>query len=167
MSGSTLSDGSGNYTLSSLPSGGSYIVTPAKSALAPGSAGINTVDVIATQRHFLNLGTPLLGCPLTAADVNGDTSINTVDVIAIQRFFLGLSTGIANVGNYRFTPANRTYTGLTGNQIGQNYDALVFGDVAPTFVERPEGPSQTAPAVSATVAAAALPEVAVDQLRTP
>ena len=56
--GSTLSDGSGNYTFSSLPSGGSYTVTPSKAALAPGSAGINTVDVIAAQRHFLNLGTP-------------------------------------------------------------------------------------------------------------
>ena len=57
-SGSTLSDGSGNYTFSSLPSGGTYTVTPTKSALTPGSAGINTVDVIATQRHFLNHRTP-------------------------------------------------------------------------------------------------------------
>src|SRR6266436_6207178 len=103
-SGSTLSDGSGNYTFSSLPSGGSYAVTPTKAARTPGSANINTVDVIATQRHFLNLGTPLAGCRLTAADVNGDTSVNTVDVIAIQRFFLGLSTGIANTGMYQFTP---------------------------------------------------------------
>ena len=52
-SGSTLSDGSGNYTFSSLPSGGNYTVTPTKAALTPGSTGINTVDVIAIQRHFL------------------------------------------------------------------------------------------------------------------
>ena len=71
--GSTLSDASGNYTFSSLPSGGNYTVTPTKAARVPGSANINTVDVIATQRHFLNLGTPLSGCRLTAADVNGDT----------------------------------------------------------------------------------------------
>ena len=62
-SGSTLSDGSGNYTFSSLASGGSYTVTPTKAALAPGSAGINTVDVIATQRHFLNIGTSPLRMP--------------------------------------------------------------------------------------------------------
>src|SRR5207249_3933534 len=72
-SGSTLSDSAGNYRFSSLPSGGSYAVTPSKAARTPGSANINTVDVIATQRHFLNLGTPLTGCRLTAADVNGDT----------------------------------------------------------------------------------------------
>ena len=143
MSGSTLSDGSGNYTFSSLPSGGNYTVTPTKTTLAPGSAGINTVDVIAAQRHFLNLGAPLSGCRLTAADVDSNTSVNTVDVIAIQRFFLGRSTGIANVGKYQFTPVNRTYTGPVTNQTAQNYDAIIFGDVATTFVHRPEGPSQS------------------------
>ena len=116
-SGSTLSDGSGNYTLSSLPSGGSYTVTPTKAARTPGSAGINAVDVLAVQRHFLNIA-HLSGCRLTAADVNGDSVINAVDVIAIQRFFLGITTGTANVGKYKFTPANRTYTGIVSNQTG-------------------------------------------------
>ena len=99
-------------------------MTPTKAALAPGSTGINTVDVIAMQRHFLDLGTPLSGCRLTAADVNADSSVNTVDVIAVQRFFLGLSTGIANTGKYQFTPANRTYPGIVSDQTGQNYDTL-------------------------------------------
>ena len=120
-------------------------MTPTKSALTPGSAGINTVDVIATQRHFLNLGTPLAGCRLMAADVNGDSLVNTVDVIAIQRFFLGLTTGIANVGKYQFSPANRTYPGVVTDQTGQNYDTLVFGDVASSFVGRVASASQTAP----------------------
>jgi hypothetical protein len=168
-SGSTLSDGSGNYAFPLLAAGGSYTVTPTKAALAPGSGGINTVDVVATQRHFLNLGTPLSGCKLTAADVNGDASVNTVDVIAIQRFFLGQVTGIANTGKYQFNPANRTYPGVVSDQTGQNYDTLIFGDVATGFVYRPEGPSQTAAGndgmsggeVASTVAAIVLPEVAV------
>src|SRR5205814_2548358 len=126
LSGSTLSDGSGNYTFSSLPSGGNYTVTPTKAARTPGSDNINTIDVLAAQRHFLNLGTPLTGCRLTAADVNGDTTIDTIDVIAIQRFFLGFSTGTANVGEYQFNPANRTYLGIANDQTGQNYDALVL-----------------------------------------
>ena len=133
-SGSTLTDGSGNYTFSALAAGGSYTVTPTKAALAPGSAGINTVDVIAVQRHFLNLGTPLSGCRLTAADVDLNGSVNTVDVIAVQRFFLGLSTGIANTGKYKFNPVSRSYPGVVSNQTGQNYDALIFGDVASGFV---------------------------------
>jgi plastocyanin len=133
-SGSTLSDGAGNYFFPSVVPGGSYIVTPTKAALLPGANGINTVDVIATQRHFLNIGTPLSGCRLTAADVNGDTSVNTVDVIAIQRFFLTLSSGIANTGKYQFAPTSRSYPGISQPQSGQDYDTLVFGDVAAGYV---------------------------------
>jgi hypothetical protein len=138
-SGSTLSDGSGNYQLLSLASGGSYTVTPAKAARAPGSAGIDTVDVVATQRHFLNIAPLSPGCRLMAADVNGDSVVNTVDVIAIQRFFLNQSTGTANVGNYQFTPASRSYPAVVSNQTAQNYDTLVLGDVATGFIHRPEG----------------------------
>jgi len=133
-SGMRSSDASGNY-LFSVPSGGSYTVTPSKVALPPGSSGINTTDVVAVQRHFLSIGTPLSGCRLTAADVNGDASINTVDVVAIQRFFLAQSTGTANVGKYQFNPVNRSYPGVVSNQTNQNYDTLVFGDVVSPFVE--------------------------------
>jgi hypothetical protein len=131
--GISSSDTSGSY-LFSIPSGGSYTVTPSKAALTPGSAGISTLDVVATQRHFLVIGPPLSGCRLTAADVNGDTAINTIDVVAIQRFFLVFPSGFANVGKYQFTPANRTYQGIVTNQPNQNYDAIVFGDVATPFV---------------------------------
>src|SRR4029077_4106153 len=128
VSGSILSDSSGNYTFSSLIAGGNYTVTPTKTALSPGSSGIDTVDVVAVQRHFLNLGTPLSGCRLTAADVNGINGVDTVDVIAIQRFYLGLVSGTANVGKFQFTPTNRSYPGPVSDQTGQNYNALIFGD---------------------------------------
>ena len=36
--------------------------------------------------------------------------------------------------NAQFTPANRTYPGVGSNQTAQNYNALVFGDVASGFV---------------------------------
>ena len=122
--------------------GGSYTVTPSKAALVAGTGGsaINTVDVIAVQRHFLVLGAPLSGCRLTAADTNGDSAVNTVDAIAIQRFFLGYTTGIANVGTFQFNPLSRSYNLVITNQTNQNYGTLVFGDVAPGFVNRPEGP---------------------------
>jgi hypothetical protein len=139
-SGSTLSDGSGNYQFSSLAAGGSYTVTPTKAARVPGSANINTVDVIAVQKQFLT-GTFLSGCRLTAADVNGDSLVTTQDVIAVQRFFNGQTTAIANVGKYQFTPTNRTYTGIVSNQTAQNYETLVFGDVTSGFVELVDGSS--------------------------
>lgn len=103
-------------------------------ALTPGTAGINTVDAVAVQRHFLNILTIPPGCQLTAADVNSDASVNTADVIAIQRFVLGLSTGIANTGSYLFNPLSRSYSPLTSSQTAQDYDSLVFGDVASGFI---------------------------------
>ena len=139
--GSTVSDSLGNYQTISLPSSGSYVVTPTKSVVTPGTSAINTVDVIAIQRHFLNVGPTLTGCRQSAADVNGDSAINTIDVVAVQRFFLGLSTGIANTGKYQFAPTSRSYVGLISDQAGQNYDALVLGDVATSFVHRSPGDS--------------------------
>ena len=134
VAASTLTGASGNYGFAALPSGGNYSVVPAKPGLSPGAAGINTIDVIAIQRHFLSFGL-LTGCRLIAADLNGDSAINTVDVIVVQRFFLGLSTGIANAGKYRFTPASRSYSGIVSDQTGQDYDALIFGDVATPFAD--------------------------------
>ena len=119
-------------------------MTVNKEARAPGSSGINTVDMVATQQHFLNLVPLPVGCQRDAADVNDDAVINTVDVVAIQRFFLVQATGIANVGKYQFTPASRAYPGIASDQTGQNYDTLVFGDVASPFAERPNDPSDDA-----------------------
>lgn len=140
-SASTTSNSSGNYQFSNLMAGGSYTVTPSKAGLVAGSTGtaINTVDVIAVQRHFLISGTPLSGCRLTAADVNGDSAVNTVDAVAVQRFYLGFTTGTANVGKFQFSPTNRTYLAVINNQTGQNYGTLIFGDVASGFVYGPQG----------------------------
>jgi hypothetical protein len=52
----------------------------------------------------------------------------------VQRFFLTLTTGVGNTGKYQFNPVNRSYPGVVTDQTGQNYDALIFGDVANPFV---------------------------------
>ena len=171
LSGSTTTNGAGFYTFTGLPSGGSYTVTPTKAALPPGSidAGINTVDVVAIVRHLLHIPPPLTGCRLAAADVNSIGGINVVDIIAMQRFLVGLSTGIANTGKYQFNPTSRTYMGIVTDQTNQNYDALVFGDVASPFADSAGGPSQdgtSANEVPATVATLSLPNVAVDTFVT-
>jgi hypothetical protein len=132
---SRLTDSSGNYSFSGLASGGNYSVTPTKNAVNPGSGGITTVDVIATQRHAIGIAALPEGCRRDAADVNQDADIDTVDVIAIQRFYFGRSTGTGSVGKYQFRPANRTYSGLATNLTAENYEALVLGDVAPPYME--------------------------------
>ena len=141
---STLSDASGNYTLPSLPAGGNYVVTPSKSPLPRASAPINTIDIVAIQRHYLNVTSLPPGCRQAAADVNGDSAINTIDVVAIQRFYLDVPTGNANTGQYRFVPASRTYQGINSNQTGQNYDVYILGDVAAPFASRDGNPGPDA-----------------------
>ena len=133
QSGSVQSDSSGAYQFLNLTVGGFYLVTPTKQALLPANTAINTIDVVATQRHFLNIALLPPGCRQTAADTNGDSAINTIDVIAVQRFFLGLSTGIGNTGQYRFSPQSRAYSSLTSTQINQDYMTLVIGDVSAPF----------------------------------
>jgi hypothetical protein len=110
--------------------------------------------------------------------VNGDNRIDTSDVVAIQRFFLGRPFGFANVGKYQFTPTSRNYPGIATDQTGQDYIALVFGDIVAGFVyrsgvHRPGGPSQdaaddstSAGEVPATVAAVSLPNGGDDQPKT-
>ena len=129
---STVTDNSGNYFISGF-SCVTNTLTPSKAARPPGSAGIDTIDVVAVQRHFLQIGAPLTGCRLTAADCAAPVGITTADVIAIQRYFLSLTTGTGNVGQYSFTPPNRSYSPPISNQSGQNYDAIVFGDVIAPF----------------------------------
>ena len=126
--------------------------------LAPGTGNITGTDAIAIQRHFLVLGTPLSGCRLMAADVNGIGGVDGIDAIATQRFFLGLTSGIANVGKYKFTPVNRSYTGIVTNQPAQDYDALVFGDVTGLFQHRDGDPSPDAANDGGAIDAAAVPQ---------
>jgi probable HAF family extracellular repeat protein len=131
---STITNGLGNYAFLGLPTGGNYTVTPTRPALPPGFPGITTVDVIAIQRHYL--GSALLtGCRLSGADCAPPFGVvNTADMIAVQRFFLGLTTGIGNAGIFQFNPVNRSYSALNSNQTGQNYTALVLGDVSSPYV---------------------------------
>jgi hypothetical protein len=122
--------------------------------------------VIAVQRHFLLISL-LSGCRLTAADCAAPSGITTADVIAIQRYFLVLSTGIGNVGKYSFTPANRAYTALGGNQTGQNFDTIVFGDAATPFAfPRADEPPPVEDAVVDNDTSVTLPSIAPNPPKT-
>ena len=129
----TLSNGSGNYQFSSLPSGGSYTVTPTKTTLAPGTAGINTVDVIGIQRHFLLIGTPLSGCRLTAADVMASTGSILLTSLRFSDSSSNCQPGPPIPENTSSLPRAQL-SGIISDQTGQNYNTLVFGDVLALFI---------------------------------
>jgi len=158
---STTTGSGGNYSIN-LTEGGTYTLTPTKTALAPTAPGIDTADVIGAQRQFLGLPPGLNECALTAADANEDAAVDTVDAIAIQRFFLGSNTGTAHVGEWQFKPASQAYSNLATSKTGQNYDAQVVGDltgdVTPT-IANPDGGNSAAPdrVAPSTVATVSLP----------
>jgi hypothetical protein len=128
---------------------------------------VNTIDMVAVQRHYLQV-TLLTGCRLAAADPTLDGAANTIDIVAMQRFFLGETSGIAHVGQYHFSPTNRSYSGMSANQTAQDYDVFVYGDVATPFASRPENgaapdaadDSSNAPETISKVAQVALPNLA-------
>jgi hypothetical protein len=167
---SGLTDGAGNYSVP-VPGGGNYLFTPAHAPRPVTSAGIDTVDAVAAQFHYLNIA-PLTGCAFTAADVNENGAITTVDVLAIQRFFIGRTFGIGNAGQYRFTPANKSYPNPNSDQVNQDYTAIILGDVVSPFIHRADGPSTDAATQDASVIgtpgavqAVSLPNIGVDSSR--
>jgi len=165
----TLTDAGGNYSFT-VNTGLSYTVVPSKGPLPAAGTGINNVDVLAIQRHFLALAIIPTGCRLTAADAVINGSVNNQDVIAVQRFFLGFTSGTGSVGQYKFVPANRSYPTIATNQTSQNYEMYVVGDVAASFVNRADGgPSPDLAAGNelgiSTVASVSLPQVGADQSR--
>ena len=161
--GTATTDAMGNYSFASSnpPAGGTYTVTPSKTALPLASQGIDGGDVVALRRHVLSI-TPLSGCRLSAADSNSDTFVDGGDVVPLRRFVLQFATLTANVGQWRFNPASRTYVSPIANQTNQNYDAFVIGDttgdVTPTS---PTGGSPKAPSSPTVVASVSLPNANV------
>jgi len=141
--GTTLTDASGNYSFT-VNTGGTYTVTPSKASITPGTAGINTVDVLAVQRHFLSIALIPAGCRQLAADVVVNGSINTQDVLALQRFFNGFTSGTGSCGQYKFVPSSSSYPALASSVV-TNYAMYVVGDVATPFVNRPAGTSDDGP----------------------
>lgn len=161
---STITDEIGDYLFNL--SQGNYTITPSKTRIEPATGGIDTADIIAVQNHFLGFA-PLVGCQLTAADANGDNTINTIDVVAIQRFYLGIPTGLANVGKHKFVPNNREYN-LTQDQINQNFDTTIIGDVTKPFIQTSTQAlrSTTTKMVAATVDTLSLPNISISPKST-
>ncbi len=163
----TSTDASGLYTLTENP--GSYTVTPSKTPQTPDAAGIDTGDVVATRREASGIPT-LTGCRLLAADTNGDSFVDTADVLPIRRFAAGLTTSLANVGQWRFNPTNRTYISIISDQLNQDYDALVIGDTngdltpsSPTTSPKASAPTSesVSPLTPEVVATVSLPSASV------
>lgn len=115
----------GTYSLSGFGSG-AYTVTPSKTGGA-GSA-ITSFDSALIAKHVAGIQ-PLAGNQLIVADVSGNGTLSSFDSAQIARYVAGLNN-FGSTANWIFTPANRNYASVTGNITGEDFVALLMGDVS-------------------------------------
>ncbi len=122
---SALTNSSGAYSLNNLNSGGNYTVTPSK------TGGIGTpfssVDASRVLQAIVGLVT-LTPQQTVAADSDSSADLSTVDASNILKAIVGLPNA-GTVGQWKFLPAQKTYSSLSTNLTGQNFEAVVVGDV--------------------------------------
>lgn len=122
-----LSDATGTYTVTGAPAG-SYTLTPSKS---DGVNGISAYDASLVLQHAAGLIT-LSGHQATAGDVDKSSTITAMDAFYILQKAVELITlpfpGAGVV--WDFDPRTRSYPNLSSNQTGQDFTAILLGDVS-------------------------------------
>lgn len=107
---------------------GDYMLTPSKS---DGATGISAYDASLVLQHAAALAL-LSGPAATAADVDRSGAITSMDAFYILQSAVGLVDlpfpGAGTV--WRFTPANRTVANLAGDLAGQDFTAILLGEVS-------------------------------------
>ncbi|HEX8264109.1 MAG TPA: CSLREA domain-containing protein [Pyrinomonadaceae bacterium] len=128
---SDTTDSMGFYQLDNLTAGGNYTVTPTKTTDVN---GISPSDASLILRHVAAGGAgPNVLSPdqQIAADTNGDGNITPFDATLILRY-IAAGTSNANtgeVGNWKFDPVSRPYQPLSSSVSGENYTAILIGEV--------------------------------------
>jgi hypothetical protein len=152
----STSDIAGNYNLAGLTQGGNHTVTPTK---AGDVNGITSFDASLVARAAASLIT-LTSCQQIAGDASNNGSIASFDASLIARTAASIpNTGIA--GTWKFVPTSRLNANLSANQTGQNYDAILVGDVSGNWTPPGSGPtSQRAQAPTVSTVSVSLPNSA-------
>jgi len=141
---------------------GSYTLNLSKGDDATATLAITAYDASLVLQHDVGLIT-LTGSAATAADVDKSGTINALDAYYVLRKASGLQSlpfpGAGKV--WDFTPASRSYPNLNANQSGQDFTAILIGDVSGNWVASgspvaqgftPKATAKTAAATPATVA---------------
>jgi hypothetical protein len=125
VSGTSASNGT--YSLQNLGSG-AYTLTPSKTGGAT-TTHISSLDASTVAQYSVGL-ISLTPNQLIAADVTGDGTISATDASRIAQWSVGLTLPLGDLtGSWKFVPANRTYTAVTEALTGQDFTAVLMGDV--------------------------------------
>lgn len=117
-------DAGGNYLLTGFGAG-SYTVTPSKT---DGQNGITSFDAARIAQHAAGV-TVLTGNQFLVADISGNGQLSSFDAAQLARYVIG-QPPFGLTGTWIFVPADRSYGSVTGNLVGQDFIALLMGDVS-------------------------------------
>ena len=152
---STATGPNGIYLLENLTSNGSYKITLSKTGNVN---GISPFDATMILRHVAANGqgpNALNANQIIAADTNGDGGISPFDATLILRYLAagGPNANTGQVGNWKFSPPTRDYEPLSNSLAGQDYEAILIGEIngdwappAPGSIPTVENRKKIAPA---------------------
>lgn len=99
------------------------------------------------SQHVAGPPNPLLtGNQLIVADVSGNTSVTSFDAAMIAKFAAGppyIAPGIGSTSTWRFLPVNRIYASVTENLAGEDFSALLMGEVSGNWTNSGARPTRT------------------------
>jgi len=149
LSVTTATGTNGSYSLNGLGAG-SYVVTASKAAQT-NNTGISLQDASEAAKIAFNQVTPTTN-QRVAADATGNGSVSLQDASEIAKRAFNISS--ANiVGQWKFAPATRTYQSVNSSLTGQNYEAILVGDVTGNWTPPNNNPTAGATAESETFSA--------------
>ncbi|MFN0013778.1 MAG: HYR domain-containing protein [Saprospiraceae bacterium] len=95
-----VTDANGFFQFNSVPTMGTYTLTPFKDN--DPLNGVSTYDLVLINKHILGLEPLSSPYKMIAADANGSNSITTFDIVELRKLLLGVYTELPNNTSWRF-----------------------------------------------------------------
>ncbi len=127
---SDVTDSLGDYLLSGFGTG-SYTITPSKSGSQNGS--VTSFDAARIAQYIVGNAT-FSTAQQTVADVSGAGGISSFDAGLVAKYAIS-SPPFGSTGNWIFVPASNTHVTINSDITGEDYSALLMGDVSGNWLD--------------------------------
>ncbi len=123
----SLTNSNGDFVLTGFGAG-AYTLAPSKEDDTSGA--LSAFDSALIAQHVIGILPRLSGNALVVADVSANGFVNSYDAGLIASFVNASPYPHGFASKWRFLPASKTYGAITGFLPGQNFTALLMGDVS-------------------------------------
>lgn len=120
--------GAGTYLLTGFGAG-SYTVTPSKTGQ---TSAVTSFDA-ARIAQYVSGNTNFSEAQFAVAEVSGNGDVSSFDAALIARYAAALGAPTGSAGTWFFSPTSRFYSSITGSISGENYSALLMGEVSGNY----------------------------------